>query len=99
MNESKVNTVIRLEEFFHQNDIFNRFGLSRIGIFGSFARGEKYNDIDLLIEENIGYQKREELKLLLEESLQTKIDLVVKQYAEPIILRHALRDVHYATRH
>ncbi len=94
----EVNDFNSLQEFLRQNDIFNRFGLSRIGIFGSFVRGEKYNDIDLLLDENIEYQKREELKSLLEQSLHTKVDLVIKKYAEPIILRHALKDIRYATK-
>jgi uncharacterized protein len=93
-----VNNFNSLQEFLRQNDVFNRFGLSRIGIFGSFVRGEKYNDIDLLLDENLEYDKREELKLLLEQLLQVKVDLVMKKYAEPIILRHALREIKYATK-
>lgn len=97
MDSIHINNFNSLQDFLRQNDVFNRFGLSRIGIFGSFIRGEKYNDIDLLLEENIDYNKRQELKQLLEVSLHTKIDLVIKQFAEPIILRHALKDVQYAT--
>lgn len=99
MNSIHINNFNSLQDFLRQNDVFNRFGLSRIGIFGSFVRGEKYNDIDLLLEENIDYNKRQELKQLLEQSLDTKIDLVIKQFAEPIILRHALKDIQYATKY
>lgn len=88
-----------LQNFFRVNNIFDTFGLSRVGVFGSFARGEKYNDIDLLIEENLDYEKRMQLKRLIENNFHTKVDLVIKQFAEPIILHRALKDIQYATKH
>jgi predicted nucleotidyltransferase len=94
-----MSNIQSLQEFLRSQGIFERFGLTRIGIFGSYARGEKYNDIDLLIEDDIDFEKREELKHLLEEKLHTKIDLVIKKYAEPIILKRAMKDMQYATRY
>lgn len=93
----KVSNIESFQNFLRQHKVFQRFGLSRIGIFGSFARGEKYNDIDILIEENISFDKRVELKEFLENSLHTKIDVVVKQFAEPIILYRAMKEMKYAT--
>ena len=92
-----VSNIESFQNFLRQNKVFQRFGLSRIGIFGSFARGEKYNDIDLLIEENISFDKRIELQEFLEKSLHTKIDVVVKKFAEPIILYRAMKEMKYAT--
>jgi predicted nucleotidyltransferase len=94
-----MENVEMLQEYFRSHDIFEQFGLSRIGVFGSFARGEKFNDIDLLLEENIDYEKRILLKATLEKAFNTRVDLVVKQFAEPIILHRALKDIRYATRH
>ncbi len=94
-----MNNIQTLQDFLRSQGVFERFGLSRIGVFGSYARGEKYNDIDLLIEEDIDYEKRVELKTLLEENLHAKIDLVIKKYAEPIILKRAMKDMQYATRY
>ena len=92
-----MNNIQSLQELLRSNGIFERFGLTRIGVFGSYAGGEKYNDIDLLIEDDLDYEKREELKQLLEEKLHTKIDIVIKKFAEPIILKRAMKDMQYAT--
>jgi predicted nucleotidyltransferase len=94
-----MNNIQYLQDFLRSHGIFERFGLTRIGIFGSYARGEEYNDIDLLIEEDIDFEKREELKKILEDNLNTKIDLIIKKYAEPIILYRAMKDIQYATRY
>jgi uncharacterized protein len=93
----KLENIQAFQEFLRSNNIFERFGIKRIGVFGSFARGEKYNDIDLLIDEDINPEKRIELHDFLETQLQTKIDLVVKKYAEPVILSRAMKDIKYAT--
>lgn len=77
------------------NRFFERFGLKKIGLFGSLARGEKFNDIDLLIEDDLDYKKLLELKELLEERTGYKVDIVQKKYAEPVILHRALKDIQY----
>jgi uncharacterized protein len=86
----------RLQEFFREEKIFGRYGLQRIGIFGSFARGENFNDIDLLIEEPMSLEGAYQLKTELEEKLKIKVDVILKNYAEPIILYRALKDIRYA---
>lgn len=85
-----------LQEFLRKEKIFGRYGLQRIGIFGSFARGENFNDIDLLIEEPMSLEKAYQLKSELEEKLEIKVDIILKNYAEPIILYRALKDIKYA---
>ncbi|MFI5221496.1 MAG: nucleotidyltransferase family protein [Bacteroidia bacterium] len=85
------------QDFLRTNNVFERFGFKRIGVFGSFSRGENYNDIDLLLEENLNYEQRSTFKKFLEESLNTNIDIVLKDYAEPIILHRALKEIKYAT--
>jgi len=47
-----------LESIMLRNDLFKKFKLSRLGIFGSTARGEESNDIDILIEDNVDYRSR-----------------------------------------
>jgi predicted nucleotidyltransferase len=93
----KSENISSLEDYLRKNKIFDRFGIDRIGIFGSFARGEKYNDIDLFLEENLDYEKRMLLKAMVEEAFHTEVDVIVKQFAEPIILHRALKDMQYAT--
>ena len=47
-----------LQTIFVTQNLFKELGVDRIGIFGSYARGEKYSDIDLLLDEDPGYKKR-----------------------------------------
>lgn len=87
-----------LQVYLREKQVFDRFGLNRIGVFGSFVRGEAYRDIDLLIDEEIPYKQLIALRELLQTDLKIPVDLMLKQYAEPIILHRALSDVQYATR-
>jgi predicted nucleotidyltransferase len=91
-------TVQELETILRVENIFDEFGLKRLGIFGSFARGEKYNDIDILVEQNLNYKTREVLKEKLQELLKIKVDLVPEKFADPIILYRAQKELKYVTR-
>ena len=86
-----------LQTYLREKQIFDRFGLTRIGVFGSFVRGESYRDIDLLIDEKIPYKQLIALRDALQTDLQIPIDLMLQEYAEPIILHRALADIRYAT--
>ena len=81
---------------FSQKDLFRQYGLKRIGVFGSFARGEQFKDIDLFIEEDIGYREVLHLKNLLENETGLPVDIMQKKHAEPVILYRALKDMKYA---
>ena len=41
-----IDTVNALEMAIKNEDLLKKYNLEKIGIFGSFARGEKANDID-----------------------------------------------------
>jgi uncharacterized protein len=84
-----------LHTLFVSRNIFDQLGIKRIGIFGSYARGEKYKDIDLLLDEDPGYKKREILKALVETEMHTSCDVVVKSQLEPIILFYVTKDLVY----
>lgn len=92
-----VNNFQSLQTYLLEKQIFDRFGLTRIGVFGSFVRGESYQDIDLLIDDKIPYKQLIALRDALQADLQVPIDLMLQEYAEPIILHRALADVRYAT--
>ncbi|MBL0272567.1 MAG: nucleotidyltransferase domain-containing protein [Chitinophagaceae bacterium] len=81
---------------FSHNNLYRQYGLKRIGVFGSFARGEKFNDIDLFIEEEINFRQVLQLKELLERETGMPVDIMQKKYAEPVILYRALKDMKYA---
>lgn len=85
------------QQFLREENVFARFGFSRLGVFGSFARGEEFNDIDLLLEEKLDYDARMSLKYFLESHLHIPVDIILKDFAEPIILFRALKDVKYTT--
>lgn len=78
-----------------KNDVFQKLGVDRIGIFGSYARNESYNDIDLLLDEDPGYTKREFLRQIIEHEMKIPCDVVVKSQLEPIILHYLNRDLKY----
>jgi predicted nucleotidyltransferase len=84
-----------LQTLFITQNIFKKLGVDRIGIFGSYARGEKHADIDLLLDEDPGYQKRELLKSIVEKEMNTSCDVVVKNKLEPIILYYINKDLVY----
>ena len=76
-----------------------RFKVGRIGIFGSFVRGEENtsSDIDILVEleEPIGWEFVD-LKDFLEESLEMSVDLVTVKALKPQLRDAILREVVYA---
>ena len=84
----------------------NRFhirtlGVKRIGLFGSFVRGEQNpdSDIDLLVEFEIGrktFDNLMELSFFLEEVLQNKVELVTVESLSPYIGPQILKEVEYA---
>lgn len=72
-------TIQDIQNYFNEHDLFNKYGLTKIGVFGSFARGEKFNDIDLYVEDDIELRKLLEIKLLIEQDWNIRIDLVQKK--------------------
>ena len=84
----------------HKQFLKENFQLSKIALFGSFARGDasKDSDIDILIElkkdaKNI-YDLKSELKEYLSKHFDRKVDIArekyLKPYAKDIILKDAL---------
>jgi predicted nucleotidyltransferase len=86
----------------HQNrDRLKAMGVSRIGLFGSFVRGEQHpdSDIDLLVEFEEGQKTFDafmELSFMLEEIFQRRIELVTAESLSPYIGPHILKEVEYA---
>jgi predicted nucleotidyltransferase len=83
----------------HLPELRNEYMVSKIGIFGSFARGEATNasDVDILVEFSrpvdlfhfIGLQDR------LAEILGRKVDLATPRALKPLIKDQILREVLY----
>ncbi|MCD6578594.1 nucleotidyltransferase family protein [bacterium] len=76
-----------------------KYRIKKIGIFGSYVRGEnkKNSDLDLLVEfsQPIGLFKQSELELYLTKKLNMEIDLVPKKALKPFIIQNILREIKY----
>jgi predicted nucleotidyltransferase len=79
----KVLTILRQ----HWAEIQRRFGVERLALFGSTARGEAHaaSDIDLLVrfQSPPGYDGYFALKCYLEELLGASVDLVMEGALRP----------------
>jgi predicted nucleotidyltransferase len=85
----------------HENTIKSKFHVRRIGVFGSFARGEEKeaSDIDVLIELEDKYETFDnymDLKFFLEDLFERKVDLVTVDELRPQLKEDILREVVYA---
>ena len=85
----------------NEHEIKKRFGVRKIGIFGSFARGEgrEVSDIDVLVEFHDNYETFDnfmDLKFFLEDLFERRIDLVTIDALRPQLKDNILQEVIYA---
>lgn len=90
MKELDVKTLV---ELLRNSRLLNKYGIKKISLFGSFIKGKNFNDIDILIEEAQDYDALVEFKQELEILTNKKIDLVLKKFANPIVLYRAQKDM------
>ncbi len=93
----KINDVKELFSLFDSLDLYKIYGIKKLGVFGSFARGEAFRDIDIYIDEDLNYVQIQDLKDKLEKQTGISFDILVKKNAEPVILHRAFKDMQYAT--
>ncbi|SDH51504.1 nucleotidyltransferase family protein [Desulfosporosinus hippei] len=91
--------ISELESIMHRNNLFKKFKLSKLGVFGSTARGEVSNDIDILIEDNVDYRSLSVFRDELQKLTNIHIDIVIEKYANPIVLHRAKKEIIYVTEH
>lgn len=81
-----------------RSDLFDRYPLLRLGIFGSVARGEAGpdSDVDILVEfaEPVGFEIAD-LAIELEELLERNVDLVSRKAIRDRVMPYVERDVVY----
>lgn len=82
----------------HQRELEEKYKVKRIGVFGSYARGEQIegSDIDILVEfkEPVGFLFIH-LADFLEEILESEVDLVTPDAIKPNRRRYIMEDVSY----
>lgn len=91
--------ISELESIMLRNNLFKKFKLSKLGVFGSTARGEVSNDIDILIEDNVDYRSLSVFRDELQKLTNKHIDIVIEKYANPIVLHRAKKEIIYVTEH
>jgi uncharacterized protein len=87
-----------LQALLKQRKLLQQFAISRLGVFGSFARNEPARDIDLLIEDDLTLEAALQFKLCLEEVVDNSLDVMLKSFANPIVLYRAMKDIRYVER-
>lgn len=79
------------------------YGVERIGVFGSYVRGEQRDgsDVDILVEFERGkktFDNYMDLKFFLEDLLSCGVDLVISEAIKPRLKPYILGSVAYAQR-
>jgi len=95
-------TIIKILE--QNNNILKKYKVKRIGLFGSYARGQqkKNSDIDLLVEFDLNmfgkdyqglYDTFSELSHYLENLFGKKVDLIPDDSLSPYIKAYVNKDI------
>ncbi|AXV40745.1 nucleotidyltransferase family protein [Methanobacterium sp. BAmetb5] len=81
----------------HEQEIKDKYSVTKIGVFGSYARGEEKesSDVDVLVEfDEATYHNFIELIFFLEKLLDKKVDLVtttgLSPYMKPTVEKEVL---------
>ncbi len=80
-------------------DKVRRYGVRRLGLFGSCARGEttETSDLDFVVEfEKKSFDAYMDLKAFLEELFGCRVDLVVAEAIKPRLREIILKEVVHA---
>jgi predicted nucleotidyltransferase len=85
----------------HKQEIESTYGVTRIGLFGSYARqtAREDSDIDLVVEIDKSrktFRNFFNLKRYLEEGLGKPIDLGMESALKPVVKQAIKNDIFYA---
>jgi predicted nucleotidyltransferase len=85
----------------NEKDKLSGLGIDRVGVFGSYVRGEEKpdSDIDILVDispdSTITLFTLVDIEMNLSEKLNRKVDLVIKSDLKPNIGKQILAEVMY----
>ncbi len=94
MNSDEI--IRKLEE---NRETIRGFGVRRLGIFGSYARGEQSeaSDMDFLVEfEKKTFDNYMDLKFFLEGLFGRSVDLVIAEAVKPRLRKPIFEETRYA---
>lgn len=96
-----INELQRIKKLLakQQSGLNHEYGVSKLALFGSFARGEEnaQSDVDILVafDRPIGLFRFVELETKLSEMLNRRVDLVTEDALKPAIKPEVLKDITY----
>lgn len=85
----------------HKDEFSQKFGITKLGLFGSYVKGNVTNnsDIDILIELENNLTDIHEKKTIFKETLEnyfnTKVDIAREKYLKPFAKQEVLKEVEY----
>jgi len=95
VNKQEIITLLK-----ENSDQLQKFGVSRIGVFGSFATGQQTlgSDIDLVVEFDVGQKNFRNFMgtaSFTENLLGRKVDLLTPQSMSPYLAPHITKEIEY----
>jgi len=83
----------------HKQEMHERFGVIKIGLFGSYARGEAREDSDIDIAVELTgdrlFRKFFALESFLTSGLNKKVDLGVESALKPLVREQITKEIKY----
>jgi len=96
MKRKKLTDKVILETLKNNREILKKYGVKKIGLFGSFVRGEqkKGSDIDFLVEfEEPDFDNFMDLAFFLEDLFSRKVELITNGSLSPYILPYIEKEI------
>ena len=98
----EISSIEEIVEYLKKNKrfLYDRFGVTRMGIFGSFVRGDQVasSDIDMIVDIEKARKNIHsflQLKRYLEKELEKKIDIGFEHSLKPILRDKIKKQVIY----
>ena len=93
MERDDILAFLRLQKLAFKTEM----GISKIGLFGSLARNEKPNDIDIMVEFEPGtqdlFEKKFKIKQIIEARFNFPTDICREKFIKPNVKEQIMRDV------
>lgn len=85
----------------HKSELNERYGVVKIGLFGSYARDEQNEESDIDVAVELSKDKKNihtflSLKRELENSFGKRVDLGIESTLKPILKKYILKEIIYA---